>query len=270
MAFRVGSVPYVNALPLTWNLEASGVDVCYKVPSALPALLDSGECQAVLASSYAALAQPGRTFASACSVSTFGKVQSVRLFSKVPIHEIGSVALDASSLTSVNLTKIILAESYGLNLDKVRFESYEPNLESMLEFQDACLLIGDIGMVTPANGLYLLDLGQAWAELTQLPFVWALWVGNQDLCPDLVRLLGRAKLQGLLHMTALVEQASRREGWTIESASKYLTEIMDYNLTEKHLEGLWTYRDYLVKHGLIADFDRPHVISTKSVQACVR
>ena len=65
--FAVGSVPFVNARPLVAWFESLGsnspVNVVYDVPSNLPLLLDSGDVQAVLVSSYDALSTPNRTIA---------------------------------------------------------------------------------------------------------------------------------------------------------------------------------------------------------------
>ena len=48
--FRVGCVPFVNARPLVAAFDAPNdwVEVVYDVPSKLPALLDSGEVDAIL------------------------------------------------------------------------------------------------------------------------------------------------------------------------------------------------------------------------------
>src|SRR5207249_3374598 len=98
----LGCVPYVNAKPLISRFHYGGsteIEVLYDIPSRLPALLDSGNACAVLASSYEALATPGRSFAEGVSISTFGPAESVKLFSKVLPREIRSVALDESSMT---------------------------------------------------------------------------------------------------------------------------------------------------------------------------
>ena len=54
MSYTVGSVSYTNARPLVHSL-AGKVKVELAVPSALPELLDSGEAQAVMVSSFDAL-----------------------------------------------------------------------------------------------------------------------------------------------------------------------------------------------------------------------
>ena len=111
--YTVGSVSYTNARPLIHSL-AGKVRVELAVPSALPELLDSGEAQAVMVSSFDALRTPGRVFAEGCSISSLGDADSVRLFSKVPFGSIQSLALDQSSLTSNHLAQVLLKERYGV------------------------------------------------------------------------------------------------------------------------------------------------------------
>jgi chorismate dehydratase len=246
----VGCVPYVNARPLIARFEREGpeVEVLLDVPSKLPALLESGRAEAVLASSFEALRTPGRTFAAGISISTLGEAQSVRLFSRVPPERITSLALDASSLTSNGLARIVLAERYGA---RPIAEPRLPNVRAMLAEFDACVLIGDIGMTTPAAGLHVLDLGSAWHELTGLPFVWALWIGREDFSEGLVRLLNEAKRWGLEHLEEVSAEASSRSGWTPGTTRSYLGEAMNYDLSQRHLDGLRAYRELLVGHGLI-------------------
>ena len=156
--FTVGSVPYVNAIPLTRQLERWKYlfDVRYDVPSALPAMLERGEAHAILVSSVDALRTPGRRMADGVCIGSDGEVKSVRLFSRVPPKQIRRLALDASSMTSNRLAQVILNDRYDVRPEVV---TLPPHLEGMLVEADACVLIGDIGMTTVGDGLHILDLG---------------------------------------------------------------------------------------------------------------
>lgn len=244
-------MPYVNALPLVSALPSLGVEVEFAVPSQLPALLDSGRCQAVMASSYALLADPSRTHAKGVCIGTYGVSESVRLFSKVPFESIQSVALDASSLTSNNLAKILLSRLAGLDLAKIRFNTLSPNPEAMLAEHDACLLIGDIGMTAEIPGTYLWDLGGEWSNWTGLPFVWAVWIGHAPFDPQLESILNQSLEQA--PWQECITEASSREGWTPESATRYLTETMRYQLDPSAIEGLERYQDELLALGLLPE-----------------
>jgi chorismate dehydratase len=263
MPRTVGCVPFVNARPLIaqFGRDPGQVEVLLDVPSRLPALLDEGRAEAVLASSFDALSTPGRTFAAGVSISTLGEAQSVRLFSRVPPGDVHSLALDASSLTSNGLAQIILAERYGAT---PRAEPRLPNMHAMLAQFDACVLIGDIGMTAKADGLHVLDLGAEWRELTGLPFVWALWIGTKDLSPELAQLLRRAKDWGLEHLDEIAQEAATRPAWTLEMARDYLGRVMNYDLGEDHLQGLRAFRERLLAHRLIEAVEFPRRVGSQT------
>jgi chorismate dehydratase len=251
--FTVGSVPYTNARPLVHSLE-DDVQVDFAVPSALPALLESDQTQAIMVSSYDALSIPGRCFAEGCSISSLGAAQSVRLFSKVAVPQIQSLALDSSSLTSNSLARIVLAEKFGVRPSAA---PCAPDLGAMLSGHDACLLIGDKGMTAHGEGLHVLDLGSAWAEMTGLPFVWALWVGKGAIAPELVQALNEARAWGQSHLEEVAQEAQARNGWPMPLVRQYLSETMNYDLGERHLEGLALFRKLLMQHGLMDEIPFP-------------
>lgn len=246
MSFTVGSVPYVNAIPLTIELEQprSSVSVIYEVPSQLPPLLESREAQAILVSSVDALRTPGRRMAGGVCIGSNGPVESVRLFSKVPFRGIESLALDSSSMTSNRLAQVILAEKYHV---RPRTSTMPPDIGQMLEEADACILIGDIGMTAPSGDLIVLDLGEAWTEMTGKPFVWAAWIGAEDLTPELAGLLADAYEQA--DIEECVRRASQRAGWTHEMADHYFKQTMKYKMGSSQIDGLREFARLLQKNG---------------------
>ena len=249
--FRLGCVPYVNARPLIRAFrDATDVEIDFRVPSQLPALLDSSGADAVLASSFDALSRPGRTFAAGIAIASTGPVESVRLLSKVPFESIGRLALDASSLTSNHLARIVLAERYGSSPD---CSPQPPDAHAMLARFDAAVLIGDAGMQADASELHVLDLGAAWLELTGLPFVWALWIGTDRLSPTLSRRLTDARDWGSEHLDEIAAESAKETGMTIDRCFSYLSRTMQYAMTEAHTRGLMAYADRLHRHGFVHD-----------------
>ena len=258
----VGCVPYINARPLVRLFQDSKeVEVVYGLPSRLPALLDSGKAEAVLASAFDAISTPNRTTAEGVSVGSYGPIESVRLFSKVGFEKIQTLALDASSLTSNALARAILAEVYGANPSVV---SSLPDVAEMLNENDACVLIGDNGMAASAKNVNVLDLGEAWTSLMDLPFVWAVWIGTKDLSSDLVAQLERAARWGESHSELIAKESADETGIPYESCLHYLSKVMDHRLTDAHLNGLRAFRDLLLKHGLLDKEIFPTVVKASS------
>jgi len=282
--YTVGCVPYVNAVPLVAWFEELGdrspVRVVYDVPSKLPARLESGEADAILVSSVDALRTPGRRMAEFVCIGSHGPVKSVRLFSKVPPAEIRTLALDASSMTSNRLARVILADRYQADPDVV---TMSPDLDAMLAECDACVLIGDIGMTAEGTGLHVLDLGDEWRRLTGKPFVWAAWIGNDRLTPELALFLLTAANRGHVGRTLptegwrgqlarwalgrwlrdaeastadfvaqrqreVVERAMRQSGWSEEMVRDYYLNVMVYTMDDPVLEGLREFQRRLLAH----------------------
>ncbi|HVT11939.1 MAG TPA: menaquinone biosynthesis protein [Fimbriimonadaceae bacterium] len=261
MTYRVGCVPYLNAKPLVRLFEdfkeESPVQVVYDVPSRLPAMLATGDVQAIMVSSIEALRVPGKRVADGVSISTQKEVLSVRLFSKVPPRMIRTVAFDQSSMTSNALAQVVLRERYERNVEG---EPLPPSLEAMLENHDACVLIGDNGMRAEAGDLHILDLGYEWRRLTRLPFVWALWMGDEGLTPELSMWLYTASLYGMAKIERVVKIAAEETGFTVLQCDNYLRRIMDYSFDEPHREGLQQFGHHLYKMNLVKPVHFPAIV----------
>lgn len=258
--YRIASVPYVNAVPMVYRFERMGaestVEVVYDVPSALPSMLDAGEVDAILVSSIYALRNAGLRFASGVCIGSQRAVRSVRLFSKVPFEAISSLALDSSSMTSNALARILLKDSYGVS---PVVHVAPPVQGAMLAAADACVLIGDIGMTAPAEGLHVLDLGEAWFEATGLPFLWAGWVGRSGLTPELVSLLAGAVPASFDE--DLIEYAAVHHEWPREMVRGYYTENMSYAFDARMEAGLRKYQERLLDHGFADCEHWPEIIA---------
>jgi chorismate dehydratase len=252
--YRIGSVPYLNGRPLvryfrdTAEGRDSGIEIVEAVPSQLARMITDGSVDAALVSSFTLFQTPGLTYAPGCGVTADGPVESVRVISKVPIPDIRTLALDTSSLTSAALTRIVLAETYGLT-PSCRHAA--PDLDAMLAEADAALLIGDAGYRSYDPSLVSLDLGVAWKVLTGLPFVYALWIGRPDrLRPELVEQLHAAKEWGKAHLDVIAQREHTPLGETLARTRHYLTEIMRYDVGVREEQALALFGEKLRHHGL--------------------
>src|SRR5258706_15520424 len=105
------------------------------------------------------------------AIASLGEVESVFLAHRQPLEDVREVFCDPASLTSVSLLKVLLAER-GLKAEFKPLPSYEVALTL-----DAVLLIGDRALDFSFAGHphRIWDLGEAWSELANLPFVYAIW-----------------------------------------------------------------------------------------------
>ena len=168
---------------------------------------------------------------------------------RVPVREIRRVALDTSSLTSVALTKIILAERYGLTPE---YLPRPPDLHAMLGIADAALLIGDLGYRDYGPDFHTLDLGAEWKALTGLPFVYACWIGYQEnLTNKLVHALQTAKEWGTRNLIPIADGEYESLDETQERARHYLTEVMRYTMDDRDERSLALFGEKVRAHGLV-------------------
>lgn len=178
--FRVGSVPYLNSVPLTRGLEEQ---VTFLPPSQLAELLRADELDAALLSITEVLFNDRYDVLDGIAVASLGEVYSVFLAHRVPLDEITTVHCDDASLTSVNLLRVILAER-GYQPDFVPLGDYARAAEL-----NAILLIGNpaIEFRRATHAHQILDLGAAWQELVGLPFVYAIWALRRGIVNDTLK-----------------------------------------------------------------------------------
>lgn len=255
MSMIIGSVPYLNARPLVeWFTETdegrnSGVTVIEAVPSVLYQMLRNGEVSCALLSSVTGFKNSEWQHCPGVGIVSCGAVESVRLLSRIPIENIKTVALDTSSLTSVAMVKILLQERFGLNPEYI---PHPPDLNAMLSLADAALLIGDNGFKEYDANLLSLDLGAEWTAWTNLPFVYAVWLGEAySLTPPLVSSLQRAKEWGTQNISRIAERRAQLHGKTVESAIHYMTKAILYDLAEKEEEGLALFGEKARANGVL-------------------
>src|SRR5262245_10573778 len=105
--FRVGSVPYLNAVPLTRGLEEQ---VIFVTPSKLAEMLQRDELDAALVSVTEVLFNNRYDILDGIAVASLGEVKSVFLAHRGPVEAAQEVFFDPASLTSVNLLRVLLAE----------------------------------------------------------------------------------------------------------------------------------------------------------------
>ena len=247
---RIGAVPYMNAKPLIYGLDQhpDEIELVFEVPSLLPNMLNSDQIDVAIVPSIEYFRNGNYAIIPDISIASIGTVESVKIFSKVPIQNIRSAALDKSSLTSCALTKIILKEQYHIS---PQYTQWNKQYDITSADTDAVLIIGDNAMKTIDNGYVTLDLGQSWFEFTGLPFVYAVWVvkGNRHIS-GINNLLKSAKEAGIRSVKALATTESQRLQLTQERCLNYLTNSIRYDFGKDEIKGLLAFYQYAVSLGL--------------------
>ena len=179
------------------------VDLTFEIPATCAEVVETGDADIGLVP-VAEIARQGLEIVPGAGISCRGAVRSILLISRVPARQIRRVAVDSSSRTSTQLTRIILRERYGAR--PILFRK-PPVLETMLDDVDAALLIGDSALRIDVETLpyETLDLGSEWFALTGLPMVFAAWAGHPPLDQEKLSgmLLGSCEF-GLAHLDDIV------------------------------------------------------------------
>lgn len=239
-SFRIGSVPYLNAVPLTRGLED---DLVLQPPSKLAEWLAGGKLDAALVSIVEVILKDHYDVLDGIGICSLGEVQSVLLAHKFPLDQITTVHCDPASLTSICLLKVLLAER-GIHPTFLPLPSYEVE-----QLPDTALVIGDPAidiLRAPHRSHAIWDLGAAWYELTSLPFVYAIWALRRGI-PNaaLRRQLQEARDFGLDTLDSIIHSRSE---YDLDFRRDYLGWHIHYHLGSDELRGIARFMELIQKH----------------------
>jgi chorismate dehydratase len=241
---RIGAVGYLNTTPLVWGMlhgpQREQVELSLSPPALCAQQVETGITQIGLVP-VAEIARQGLEIIPGLGISCLGPVRSILLFSRVPWHQIRTVAADAHSRTSVQLARVILRDRFGV---EPQITALPPDLENMLRHADAALIIGDPALrIQPEQTRYhWLDLGAEWHTLTQLPMVFAAWAGKQPLPIAELSEVTRASFEfGKVRLAQIAAAEHAPRGISQELAAHYLRQNIRYEIGPRELRGLETF-----------------------------
>ncbi|MCX8084052.1 MAG: menaquinone biosynthesis protein [Calditerrivibrio sp.] len=246
----IGEIQYANVYPIFHylkKLNKPDYHFIKGVPSYLNKMMLEGCLDTSVLSSIVYAKNPDSFLVIPdISISSVGKVKSVLLLTD---HELTSlngktVFVTEESGTSVILLKIILNKFYNIG---VNFTNEE-------KAADAFMYIGDKALFSYYNNRfkYLYDLGEIWYRFTGYPFVYALWLLRKEKVNNAYQFINDLLLIKNLskeNLSVLIEK------YIFEGLSAYQIidywEIIDYNLTNKHIEGLLLFYRYAYEMSFI-------------------
>jgi chorismate dehydratase len=244
--FRVGSVAYLNAVPLTRGLEDQ---VTFATPAELASLLRRDELDAALVSVVEVLFNDRYDILDGIAIASLGEVKSVLLAHRHPLEEAREIYCDPASLTSVELVRVLLAER-GIKAEFKVLPSYD-----FAALPDYALLIGDraLDLLLGPHTHEIWDLGAAWYEQMKLPFVYAVWALRRGIENSaLRRYLREARDFGLDTLDSIIRS---RTDYTQEFRQDYLGWHIHFHLGSDEKRGLVRFMELLRKHGSQPVFD---------------
>lgn len=240
---RIAAVRYLNTVPLIHGLDkASGLELILAAPSHIAGLVRDGRADIGLVSLVDAA--PGDlTILPAGMIGCDGPTLTVRLYSSIPLDRITRVHADTESHTSVVLCRLLLKRLHTITPEIVDFDAREriTSAGHAAEWPETFLLIGDkvVNDSPPAVRYpHQLDLGEAWKQLTGLPFVYAAWACRSDRTQDssiriAASLLDRQLRHNLGRLDSLIDAKARDHRWPVDLARKYLAELLRFRIGDR-------------------------------------
>lgn len=201
---RTVAVSYLNTKPLLYGLLRSPLGEQLEIDLAIPS-----ECARRLSTGRADLGlvpvavlpelREYEIVGDYC-IGADGAVATVCIYGDVPLEEMTHIYLDHHSRTSVQLARILMDEYWQHD---VGFLDAEEGYIDHINGSIGGLVIGDRTIGLERRFRYVYDLGAAWKDHTDLPFVFAAWVATRPLGEAFRQQFNAAMAEGLAHLPQL-------------------------------------------------------------------
>jgi chorismate dehydratase len=232
---RVGAVSYLNTKPLLYGIEHSPVieeiSLTTEYPSLIADKLLNDEIDIGLVPVSIIPLMPEYHINTRFCIGCDGPVASVCLFSDVPVEQIRKVLLDYQSRTSVALAGILFERHWK---HKSEWQHAGPDFLEQIKGDTAAVVIGDRALEQKSISAYSYDLGEAWKEMTGLPFVFAAWISNKSLDRGWVQRFDEANAFGIKNISRAIESLPPMD----LDLNEYFTRYLSYELDERKQKGL--------------------------------
>lgn len=234
---RISSVSYINAKPFVYGIEHSGAlenyDLSLDIPSICAEKLKSGQADIGLAPVAIIPELKEYHIMPDFCIGANGPVQTVMLYSDVPLRNIRTVYLDYQSRTSCLLVQILAKHWWKISPAWLPAkEGYEKKIKGAI----AGLIIGDRNFALSGQYKYAYDLAEEWKAFAHLPFVFACWISTKKLDEKTAAAFYQALKFGIEHKDKVLNGLS--EGFDEKVVKNYLYNCISYNFDKQKKDAL--------------------------------
>ncbi|TKC10303.1 radical SAM protein [Pedobacter polaris] len=234
---KISAVSYTNTKPFIYGIERSEVynqiDLSLDIPSDCATKLINNQVDIGLIPIAAIPFVPNANIIGSYCIGSVGAVNSVFIFSKVPVAEIKTLKLDSQSRTSNNLAKVLLKFHFKTDVEFITDSAINT---------DAMVLIGDRTFGRKADFAYAYDMGEEWMKFTGLPFVYAAWVANKTISKSFIEDFDQALKFGLANRKEVLRELPKISNFDLED---YLFNKLDFELTADKRKALALFLNYI-------------------------
>lgn len=231
----MGSVPYLNAIPLIAGLT---LPVRTLVPRQLLTALQRAELDIALLSTVTLFENSDFYLIPGMGIGCQGSVASVKLFFNKPgltIQNINSFKPSPESNTANMLARLLFPQAIS-----------RPAMDA-----DAEVVIGDTAMTQPAP-YGSVDLGELWWQRTGLPFVFAAWISRHPQIPrTLWDDLMAAKTRNLGNLDACIAESPLLPELSLATKREYLRHNIHFDLGDLEMAGMQKFREECIRSELL-------------------
>lgn len=235
---RISCVSYLNAIPFVRGLKEVFAEeelaLSLDVPGECAMKLQNGLVDVGLVPVAVIPQLPRHRIISDYCISSRGAVKTVLLLSRHALPDIREIYLDTQSRTSVELLRILCGDYWVI---QPVFQPLDDMREEVYLAKDSVLLIGDKTFKAAQYYPYVYDLSYAWEQFCGKPFVFACWVGNQEVSPDLEKRFNAAFQCGLSKRPELFLQGYH-DILTYAGVQEYLHQYIQYDFGDAQKDAL--------------------------------
>ena len=242
---NISAVSYLNTMPLIYGLNhgvfSKEINLSLDYPSKCADKFKNREVDVALVPVVIMRELTYFNIISDYCIGSDGVVETVCLYSDVPIQQVENIYLDYQSRTSIELLKLLLKDYWDLSPNLI---SSEVGFEDNITAKNAGLVIGDRAFFLNTKYNFVYDLSYFWKKMTGLPFVFAVWLSNKELSDHFISGFNNAMGFGLNNL----DQVLVRENYNYFNCNNpkdYLENKISYSLDERKIEAMRYFLDKL-------------------------
>ncbi|MBS1646587.1 MAG: menaquinone biosynthesis protein [Bacteroidetes bacterium] len=229
--YALSIVKYTNTLPLRHGIIQHAVyhemDLQLDIPSVCAQKLVEGTVDMGLVPvAVIPLLKEYHIIGNYC-IGSNGVVDTVKLYSTVPLEEIETIYLDYQSRSSIMLAQVLCRFYWEV---QPQFVAAQAGFETQLKQKEAAVVIGDRCFSLNGTHPYEYDLAWEWNCFSGLPFIAAAWVSTKKIAPEFIIKMEEAMQQGIEQL----DEALQKEPTHLpkELIKTYLTQRISYVFDE--------------------------------------
>jgi chorismate dehydratase len=245
---KISIVNYTNTLPFKWALKKSTlfaeIDLQEDIPSICAQKLKFNQVDLALVPVALLTELPNYFIETDYCIAADGNVDSVKLYSQVPLNEIKTIKLDYQSKSSITLTKVLSKFYWKIN---PQFIDAQVGYEHLIKGTNAAVVIGDRTFALNNTFKYEYDLAYEWKLFTGLPFVFAAWVSTKKINTEFILKFNAVLKEGVDNTLQAISESKHTLVIDKDVAADYLTKKIMYTLTENKRQGMGLFLNYYKK-----------------------